>query len=234
MKIRITVKFIIAFLALTFVMHEAHEIVHTSVGRLICGEWGLRDFNVWGLCEGCSEQHPIAIIATFAGPIFTFIMMWIGAILLKKDSLQQKSLGFALVFANLPFARILTAAFGGGDEVYGLNILLDNHSLAWTIGLSAIVLITIIPLYRAYSILKNKRSVLWFLGFFILPTFIDLLLVLGLMNNLLAGGVLSDYWILGSPIIVTVWTVFVTLIFLLTKNHIYSLGEQFPEDSSIA
>lgn len=37
MKIKLTGKFIIAFLALTFVMLELHEIVHTSVGRIVCG-----------------------------------------------------------------------------------------------------------------------------------------------------------------------------------------------------
>ena len=51
MKIKITGKFIIAFLALTFVLLELHEIVHTGVGRIICGCWGLRDFNAWEICE---------------------------------------------------------------------------------------------------------------------------------------------------------------------------------------
>ena len=127
MKLKLTPKFIMTFLALTFVMHEAHEIVHTSIGRLICGCWGQRDFNVWGLCEGCSEQKPYAIISTFAGPIFTFIMIWIGTILISKTKTEnQKAIGFSLIFANMPFARILTASMGSGDEVWGLNQLLKN------------------------------------------------------------------------------------------------------------
>ena len=122
MKLKLTPKFALTFLALTFVMHEAHEIVHTSTGRLICGCWGQRDFNVWGLCEGCSGLNSYSIVATFAGSIFTFFMIWIGAVILgKADNNDQKSFGFALIFANLPFARILTAGFGGGDEIYAIN-----------------------------------------------------------------------------------------------------------------
>lgn len=35
MKLKLTLKYVLTFLALTFMMHEAHEIVHTAVGRLI-------------------------------------------------------------------------------------------------------------------------------------------------------------------------------------------------------
>ena len=98
-------KYIISFLALTFVMHEAHEIAHTSLGRFICGCWGKRDFNVWSLCEGCFEANPNAILATFAGPIFTFAMIWVGFYLLRKCNPAKRSLGFSMIFANMPFAR---------------------------------------------------------------------------------------------------------------------------------
>ncbi len=80
-------------------MHEAHEIVHTAVCRLICGCWGERDFNVWGLCEGCIQAHPTSLIATFAGPLFTFIMIWIGLYLMrKKENESNLAIGFALIF----------------------------------------------------------------------------------------------------------------------------------------
>lgn len=224
MKIKLTPKFVLTFLALTFVMHEAHEIVHTTIGRLICGCWGQRDFNVWGLCEGCSELMPYSIISTFAGPVFTFTMIWIGTYLISKTkSERQNAFGFSLIFANIPFARILTASFGAGDEVWGLNQLLNNHTLAWTIGLIIILSITIVPLYKSFKIIKNNRKFGWFLLFLLAPLFVDLFVVLGLMNTILENGVLSNYWILGSPIIVTVWTIFVTLIYLLTRENIYTL-----------
>lgn len=225
MTIKLNLKFIISFLSLTFLMHEAHEIVHTTVGRLICGCWGQRDFNVWGLCEGCSEKHPISLLSTFAGPIFTFIIICVGATFLKSSNTDsKKSLGFALVFSNLPFARILTASMGGGDEAWGLNQLTHNYTLSWAVALGLILLITTYPLYKAYKTIHNKKRIWLFILFFLTPTFIDLIVVLGLMNTLLTKGILSSYWILGSPILVTVWTALVFSIFILTRKYIYKLG----------
>lgn len=221
MQIRISIRYIVAFLALTFVLHEAHEIVHTSIGRLICGCWGARDFNVWGLCEGCNDAHPLALVATFAGPVFSFIMLWLGALWLRpKYSDQRRLLGFALLFASMPFARIFTALMGGGDEIWGLSQLM-NYDIAYYLGLSLISGIIVYPLYKAFLFITNKGRVLWFLLFFIAPTFIDLLVVLGLMNSLLEHGIGATYWILGSPIIVTAWTASVTTLLLLTWRHLY-------------
>jgi hypothetical protein len=212
MTIKLNWKFSIAFLSLIFVMHEAHEIVHTTFGRIICGCWGERDFNVWGLCEDCEEKHPIALLATFLGPLFTFIMIWVGCYFLKSHHTnQQKSLGFALIFANMPFARILTASFGSGDEVWGLNQLLHNYTAAWVIGLSLTI--------------SNKKRICIFILFLLVPIALDLLFVLGLMNTLLSAGILSTYWILGSPILVTVWTILVLCIFILTRKNIYTLAD---------
>ena len=124
MKLKLTFHYVLTFLALTFVMHEAHEIVHTSIGRIICGCWGQRDFNVWGLCDSC-ETNPYGILSTLAGPIFTFIMIWYGSSLLDKNN-NQKVFGFSLIFANMPFARIFNLMIGGGDEVVVVNSLINN------------------------------------------------------------------------------------------------------------
>jgi hypothetical protein len=88
-------------------------------------------------------------------------------------------------------------AMGGGDEVWGLNQLLNNHSLAWTIGLITVITLTIHLLWKAYQLIENKRKIFWFLGFFLLPTLIDILLVLGVLNTILEKGILNKYWILG-------------------------------------
>lgn len=224
MNIKLNFKFVISFLALMFIMHEAHEIAHTTLGRIICGAWGERDFNVWGLAEGCGQSDLVSMLPTYFGPIFTFVMIWIGAFLLKPENgVQKKSFGFALIFANMPIARIITAVFGGGDEVYATNVLLDNYSIAWVIGLIAILLILVYPLYKAFiSIQKNRIP--WFLLFFIMPMVIDVIIVLGLMNTLLEKGVLANYWILGSPVLVSLWTIFVILVFILMRKHIFTLG----------
>jgi hypothetical protein len=223
MQIKLTLKFVLTFMALTFVMHEAHEIAHTLVGRLICGCWGVRDFNVWETCESCAK-NPNEIWSTVMGPVFTFIMVWIGANLLKQTNTDaQKSLGFSLIFANMPFARLLNPAIGGGDELVVLNSILKNYDLSRIIIFFLILFIVAYPLFKAYQTMSNKYKIAWFLGFFILPTFLDLLIVLGLMNTLLSKGVLAEYWILGSPILVTVWTAAVLVMYMATRKNIYTL-----------
>jgi len=223
MGIRPNGNYVVSFLALLFVMHEAHEIAHTALGRLICGSWGERDFNVWSLADGCNQGDLISMLPTYFGPFFTFSMIWIGAFLLHpNNSLQKKSLGFSLLFANMPFGRIITAAFGGGDEVHATYILLNDHSLAWIVGLMGILLIVAFPLYRAFMTIEKNRWG-WFLLFLLAPLLIDIVVVLGLMNTLLEKGFLARYWILGSPMLVTLWTLAVSILFILMRKHIFTL-----------
>lgn len=232
MYIKLNFKFVISFLAFLFLMGEAHEIVHTTLGRFICGAWGERDFNAWSLVKGCSQGDLVSLLPTYFGPIFTFAMIWIGTYMLKpKNSVPKKSFGFALIFANMPFARIITAVFGGGDEVYATNLLLDNYSLAWANGLIAILLIVAYPLYKAFITIQKNR-IAWFLLFFLAPVIIYVLVVLGLMNTLLEKGILANYWILGSPILVSLWTIFVILVFILMRKHIYTLGLKSMDEHS--
>jgi len=46
MRIALTARNSVALLALSFLMQETHELAHTSVGRVLGGCWGKRDFNV--------------------------------------------------------------------------------------------------------------------------------------------------------------------------------------------
>lgn len=226
MKLKLSPQFVLSFLALTFLLHEAHEIVHTAIGRMICGCWGERDFNVWDLCKGCAEQKPYSVIATFAGPAFSFAMMWVGTFLMSKtNSNNKKALGFSLVFANMPFARIFGAATGGGDEVWGLNLVLKDLPLAWIIGVVIILAIIIYPLYTSFKLIRNESPIVWFLVFFMIPHQIDQWVILIIMNTILEKGVLSAYWIMGSPILVTLWTIFITSLFFLTRKNIYLLAD---------
>ena len=210
-------------MALTFVLGEVHEIVHTTVGRLICGSWGLRDFNSWNICETCT--NPYALWATVAGPVFTFIVIWIGYFMIQKnESVNSIALGFSLIFASLPFARILNATLGIGDEITVLNELLKNHTLAWLIGLVGILLITVFPLIKAYKLIGNKNKIGLFLLFLLGPTVLYIIVILIFLNTLLSNGVLSDYWILGSPKLVSVWTFSVLLLLLTTWRNIYKIS----------
>ncbi len=224
--LKLTLKFVITFLALTFVMHEAHEIVHTTVGRILCGCWGERDFNVWGLCDSC-DKNPLKTISTFAGPLFTFIMIWIGYIYLNDSKTKrQKSFGFALIFANMPFARLLNPMLGGGDELVVLMNFFDDYQISRIIIFLLITLIVFIPLRKCFLTIENKNRLGWFILFFVAPVAIDLVIVLGVMNTLLNKGILAEYWILGSPKLVTLWTTFVVILYFTTQKNIYALLER--------
>lgn len=225
MKIAFTWHSLVAFVALLFCAGEAHELVHTGLGRLLCGCWGTRDFNVWSLCATCAGQPLANLAATLSGPLFSFALMWAGyGLMAPGRSAASWSLGFALVFANIPFARILGAVFmGGNDEVYALSKLLPYYS-AWALGAAAVLLATVPPLVRAYTTLHPQGRIWVFAGFFFLPTALLFVVILGAMNSLLASGFLAAYWILGSPLLVTCWTALVVASLGLTYRFLFGLG----------
>ncbi|MFP2995621.1 hypothetical protein ABN763_06905 [Spongiivirga sp. MCCC 1A20706] len=224
MTLRFSYPYATAFCLLLFLCGELHELVHTSVGRLLCECWGSRDFNVWSLCESCKISDQLSTIATFAGPMFSFGLIWLGWLLLKKnDKKGIKSLGFSLIFANLPFARIYTAAYGAGDEVSALYTLSSNYKFSWILGLLIVVGLSIIPLVAAFKAIKNKNRIGIFVLFLIGPMIISLIVVLGLMNTLLSNGLLNKTWVLGSPLLVTLWTILLIISFLGYAKHLKNL-----------
>ncbi|MFD1470505.1 hypothetical protein ACFQ48_19925 [Hymenobacter caeli] len=227
MKIVLTWRPLLAFAALLFVLAEAHELVHTGLGRLLCGCWGPRDFNVWSLCSTCATGRPYTnLAATLAGPAFTFAVGWVGYGLLgPRQPAARQSLGFALVLASVPFARILGAVFlGGNDEVYALSKFMA-HPAAWALGGALVVLATVPPLVRAWAALRGKGRPWVFLAFFLLPFPFAAAVLLGALNSLLASGFLATYGILGSPLLITCWTAAVGAVLALTYRHLFTLGQ---------
>lgn len=216
LKFKLTFRAAFAFAALLFVMHESHEIVHTVVARLICGCWGPRDFNVWKTCETCMRPD-WSVGATVAGPLFTFAMIWWGFTQLKPGlAVSRQAVGLAMVFANMPFARILTAVIGGGDEVWSLNELSGNHLLAWATGVALVLGLCALPLWRAAQTLLPRRRWLVFTGLLLGPVALDLVVVLLGLNTLLEHGVLAEPGALGSPLIVNLWSGLVVGVLVLT------------------
>jgi hypothetical protein len=71
-------------------------------------------------------------------------MVWYGRSLLDKNN-NQKAVGFSLIFANMPFARIFNPMFGGGDEVVVVDSLLNNWNLSRIIVFILIILIVAYP-----------------------------------------------------------------------------------------
>jgi len=206
MKIVLTVPNVIALAALSFFMQETHELAHTSIGRLICGCWGARNFNVWEICDDCASGPPLTVLATFAGPVYSFAVIWLGYYLLTRTTANVKSVGFALIVSSMPFSRILTPLFGGGDEVFGLRMLGMDRAAAWPLAAAIVLALAIPPVVKIYTTIQNRRKPLWLIGLLLVPFLMVGAVVFALLQEaLLRNGVLSQYWIMGSPVLVSVW-----------------------------
>lgn len=214
MKLQLNPRNVFAFCLFAVLMGEAHEIAHFIVGRIACGCWPTsRDFNAWQLCD-CDWGN----YATAAGPIFSMALAWIGMFLLKNQSAVKQSFGFALIWANVPQARIMTVLMGGGDERVVLRSLTKGTALEpyylW-IATFIVLVIALPPIVASFRMVKNKRGWLYNIGFITLP-----LVILGtygfvFLNRLLENGFLKDVWIMGTPLLITLHTLLVLIALLL-------------------
>ena len=212
----------VAFVALLFVHNEIHEIAHTGVGRLICGEWGPRNFNSWQLA--CSKT-PEIVLAPLAGLLWSYGLMWIGYRLLNPaESPAKRSAGFCLVFATMPFGRLYTVAQSGGDEMVILRGAFPavDPTLRLSAGLSIVLLLIGPPLYRAASVLSQQRRWIIFTGMLLLPFVLFLIVVLRIANPLLVSGVLASEGLLGSPLLVNIWTAFWVIVLFLFWRRLFA------------
>ena len=112
MKIRLSLSYVITFLALTILCGTSHEFVHHFVGAAFCGCFGFKTFNSFDLCSSCAGNRLAFVAATWAGPLFTYGLMWLGVYRLSNSSGAARQLGFALIFANFPINRIGFALIG--------------------------------------------------------------------------------------------------------------------------
>ncbi len=192
LHLKINWKFLFALFTLMLCTGELHEQVHIQTGRIVCGGYGERDFNAWKTAADCAAPA-WRFLSTLVGPLFSFAVMWTGAFLLTKArSLSYKTIGFALIFAPLPFARIFTALMGGGDEKTVLVALFKDEFNLGTIKVAAAVIVSLIclpPLFIAFRHLKNRFAILYVIGFSVLPLVVLGLYIFKFLNPLLANGV---------------------------------------------
>ncbi|MFI5453547.1 hypothetical protein ACHMWN_15505 [Pedobacter sp. UC225_61] len=216
MKIQLTFKNLLLFIIFFFLMHELHELTHIITGRMICGCWGTRDFNVWSTCADCQSSYAVA--ATFAGPLFTFIFLWLGWYLLKYGKTpQHQSYGLLFILGNMQFGRMFMAATGSGDEVWGLRSLFLNadHSNFLMIKVIAFLIVSCIclpPLITVYKAIANQKKVLIFIAFLVIPLILDTVVILMALNGILTKGFLNQVWIMGTPLLITLWFLFCALV----------------------
>ncbi|HZH00023.1 MAG TPA: hypothetical protein VEY32_03020 [Flavisolibacter sp.] len=233
MKGNITAKTLLAFLGLLFVCHELHELIHTSVAYFQCGCWGQRDFNVWSICTTCSSNVN-TVWATAVGPVFTYALIWIGWWLMDANhSLTKRSIGFALVWANVPFARLITVLMKGGDEGVVTRYITSQSqltTLAWMVELGIVLLLVIPAFIRAWKLLAVRRRLAVFIAFLFAPMLLEFILMHKLGGTLLQQGVLDEQGMLGSPVLVLIWNAIWLTVLLLTAR---SLGVLLTQEIRI-
>ena len=225
MRIKLSVAFIVTFLLLQIVMLELLEMVHIITGYLICGCWGVLDFNSWQLCNECNVNHPLYWMATLAGPVFSIVIMWLRMILLSSINGNRRIMGFLLIFSSIPLGRISEAMQGAGDEmVVSRHLLQQDFSRTEMILITTILLFSLMvpPLIKAARLLTNKRPWLYLLGFLTLPLIFILLYILVGMSLVLNTGFLSTPWIMGTPLLITIHTLLAIFLLWLFRKNLYA------------
>jgi hypothetical protein len=218
LTIRITPKYCLAFYFLIMLYSSLHELVHHFVGYIICGEWGYKTFNYFS--TAC-EENPLSLLATYAGPLFSFIVMWIGAYLLKKQSSSTytRQLSFALIFAQLPMQRMVMCFFRMNDEYYASSKLFGQSSWVYYTVIIIIWACCIPPLITAYKAIQNKRKIGWFLFYLILFPYILWGPFFGLLEYLLVNKHVLDGTIIGIAQLFILNEIITMAGYLLTKKY---------------
>lgn len=192
-----------AFSFLLLAVHEAHELAHAVTARALCGAWPVRDFNSW--TAPCDSWVPTA-----AGPLFSYALMFAGAVLLRN-----RAAGAALILAANPFARIFTAMMGGGDEMVVAQRLFSSER---TLGLRLAVLTFVVIVCGAALVaaFRAMRSAWWFSFAMVWPMVLTGLALFVVGNRLLHAGVFSDVGPGGAPLLVTIVSLAAAVLSLLT------------------
>ena len=227
MTLKLSPRYLLAFILLLLVMMEMHEIVHISVGWMICGCWGPRDFNVWDLCDACENSETLGWIATMAGPFFSFALMWLGMFWLSSNNSKKVALGFSLIFSNIPFGRITTVMMGGGDEMVVVRHFMTgdfSRTQMIFIGTLIVLAIGVPPIAKAFRILQNKRAWIYIVGFLTLPLLFLLVYTLIGLNTLLESGFLASPWIMGTPLFITLHTSIALVLLMAFRRHLYTIN----------
>ena len=176
----VSVRSAAVLILVSFVCYGAHELVHHLVARVTCGAWGTMTFSTFELAPGCEPSGP-ALLATLAGPLLTYVLMYAGgALILRGRTLA----GVTLVLANLPLARLVTVLMRGGDEMV-LGRAWIGGDAAWPILLGLTLALLAGPVALAWRAIANRRRAALFAALLVLPLFVDVLVKRVVLGRLL-------------------------------------------------
>lgn len=194
------VRWFAAFSLLLLAIHEAHELAHAVAGRILCGAWPIRDFNAWHLATECPSWWPTA-----AGPLFSYLLMFIGAALALRNA-SHRWLGIAILFAANPFARIFTAAMGGGDEMVVMQRIANVEQRTPLLRAAVLLFVLIIcgtAIVAGWRAMRGTpRRALLFPLVLLWPMILTGVALFAIGNGLLKAGVLATPIIAGAPLLV--------------------------------
>jgi hypothetical protein len=217
-KLKITWKYCIAFYCIIMLYVSLHELIHHLSGYVICGDWGIKTFNYF---ETACEKDSKSYIATYMGPLFTFAMMYVGAFLLsKKNSSYKKHLGFAMIFAQLPFQRMTSPFFRMNDEFYATSKLLGNTNIVYWSVIIIIWLICLPPLIKAFKAIENKYKIIWFLFYLILFPYLIWGPIFGGLEYLMVQRKILAQPLIGIGLLFIINEVITIIAYYFTKKYI--------------
>ncbi|TCZ72274.1 hypothetical protein [Flaviaesturariibacter aridisoli] len=213
-EFRPSLPWFLAFLCACFVLSELHEQVHIQTGYLLYSGYGPRDFNLWQTARSDGYRW----IATLAGPLFSFACMWTGLWISRR----RPGPGIALLFAALPFARLLTALMGGGDEKVVLLALSGNETLgpALRVILATVVLLCAgLPVLLATCRFRLRAPMVVLL--LVLPLLIEYPLTHTLYNRLLHQGFGARVFFGGTPWLIQLHFVGMASLLWLLRRQLF-------------
>lgn len=237
MNIRISIAYLIVFAALTLLLVEVHEQVHAVATRLLCGGWASRVFDNVLPYRGCSAGR-LALV-DIAAPLFSYALLWLGAIWMWRPSPRLQALGFTLAFASLPFGRLLpqiVTAFvenSTSDEYSFVRRIAGDALDRDSTGSLAVVIALVLGLPALVAIWKrlpSGRRLRLFAGFYLLPLLFVIAWTVG-MNGALAHDVLKDNLLPGWPALIALHAVLVATVAWFGRKWIYRLTEVRPSSA---
>ncbi len=152
---------LLALVALSWLASFAHEFTHHAAGALVCGEAGRMSLSLFTVAADCVRWP----WTTFAGPALSYALMWLGMVLVLRG--RHRWWGFALVIANKPLLRLMTALAGGGDEGVLWDLVSPEHG-RWFASATVLALI-LPPLVACWRALLPRRRALVLIGALLLP-----------------------------------------------------------------
>lgn len=219
-----TSRWFAAYSFLLLAIHEAHELAHAITAKLICGVWPVRDFNAWHIPGECGSYLP-----TTAGPLFSYLLMAIGAALIGWLKPAAPLPGVALIFAANPFARIFTAVMGGGDEMVVAQRI---AGLATRTPMLRVAVIAFVAIVCGAAIVAGwrgmaglKRRGIWFVVILLWPMVLTGVGLFVIGNGLLRAGVLAQPTIGGAPLLVMLVSAISAVLAALTVRWLTSVAK---------